>query len=660
MRAYYLLVMSYLGAIALAQPANDNCVNATPLTVNAPCVVGTTTGATDEFGEIYCTPSFNESVWYTFIATNDTLFIGIEEPSECDIDLDLFQFNGPADCPEPSGWIACVPFAAGTIGYVELTGATVGATYAIRVESRNCGPSDFCIRVTERKTNDTPCSAIEITPNNGCVVDSNWYSNDFQEPPVPGCWENVGASTSVWYTFVATNDSMIISTDFLQNYYNGIGYGQYPLFDTQIELFESPTGACDPASLASIACSENDGALIATASYLFLTNLIPGRRYFIRLNGIYCTTNPPSCSPNFGTYCIQVHEPCTSNLLGETPSTANLIDNCGVDFTATTTPGGGSDHEGLNYISQSGTLYVYVDVDCNGTQDVNWSVESDKWYSFCIDPTFGTNNWDFTVSVSTCDVNGDGVDDGCGVQWAVFQGSPTNLTNLYSTQNSNPPDCYFGPTDAVNPGETQTQTLLIDPTQGCIYIMVDGFGGSACNFSVSVNCNGCPCVLPVDILNFTGKWQNSVVELQWDVANEEAITYYRIYRSADNGNTFTFVGEVPATGKNRYKLTDFNPQQGKNLYQLRIVDNTGKEEMLQRYVIIETQLYEIQVNYQQGVLSIASPLSMHTTFALYSLDGQKVFSTTLRGEQSLEVPLSLAPGLYLWRTSTAKGYLQVR
>jgi hypothetical protein len=100
--------------IAVAQPPNDNCANATNLTVNGPCVNGTTVGATIQSGEVSrnCNggPAENQSVWYRFTATSNTLFIAFEDGPDCDVNLELF--NGSAACPDP-GYIGCVDWGTG-------------------------------------------------------------------------------------------------------------------------------------------------------------------------------------------------------------------------------------------------------------------------------------------------------------------------------------------------------------------------------------------------------------------------------------------------------------------------------------------------------------------------------------------------------------------
>ncbi len=61
-----------MSIFAFAQPANDNCSNATNLTVNAACIAGTTAAGTVQAGEVTA-PScaggtFNQTVWYKFTA----------------------------------------------------------------------------------------------------------------------------------------------------------------------------------------------------------------------------------------------------------------------------------------------------------------------------------------------------------------------------------------------------------------------------------------------------------------------------------------------------------------------------------------------------------------------------------------------------------------
>lgn len=634
---FFIWLISYIG-IVLGQPPNNNCSNATTLTVNAPCTNGTTVGSNFEPGELTSNcnggPLENQSVWYQFTATNDSIFIGFEDGPDCNVNIEVFDGSQP--CPDP-GYIGCVDWGTGG-GTLLLTGLTIGNTYYFKIESRNCGTNDFCVRVAEPKSNNDPCGAIPIAVNGGCVVDSNWYSTDDAGLGVPSCWSGT-AQTTVWYSFVATNDSMIISTDFLQDYYNGIGYGGSPINAPQVAVYSSSNGTCTGV-LSEIACSQLDGLYIP-GGYLFLTGLTPGETYFIRLNG--AAYSSPFIYPDvLGSYCIQVHEPCQSAIAGETASSASQIDNCGTAFNGSTN---GSSHEGLQNTN------AYEDLDCDGTTEVNWTVENDTWFYFCVDPLVGTQNWNFEVSVTSCA-------SGCGIQWGVMQGTPNSLNPLYTTTNT--ANCN---TDAVNPGETDIQTISIDPLNGCVYIVFDGYGGSICDYSISITCPGCgSCVLPVEVTQFTAKKKGNGIEVTWRILEEMGIQFYRIYKSEDDGETYFLLGEIPASGGGQYRILDWKPTTGANYYHLKAIETTGKEIDLMAYAVAFYRLEGLDVEYDPitHALWVSDEQNRTAVLSMWNLNGQLVLEQQLNLQayrtQQITLP-QLSSGIYFWKIGDQVGKL---
>src|SRR4051812_40662912 len=61
----------------LAVPGNDDCANAIALTVGGACVTGTTVGATTQSGENFSCQTADESVWYKFVATDDSMWVQV-------------------------------------------------------------------------------------------------------------------------------------------------------------------------------------------------------------------------------------------------------------------------------------------------------------------------------------------------------------------------------------------------------------------------------------------------------------------------------------------------------------------------------------------------------------------------------------------------------
>ncbi len=82
-------------------------------------------------------------------------------------------------------------------------------------------------------------------------------------------------------------------------------------------------------------------------------------------------------------------------------------------------------------------------------------------------------------------------------------------------------------------------------------------------------------VLPVKLLRFTGKKNNSKIDLKWVTESEINSSKYVVERSAD-GTTFSTIGEVASanvSSQHSYNFTDINPLKGTNYYRLKMLDN---------------------------------------------------------------------------------------
>jgi hypothetical protein len=91
---------------------------------------------------------------------------------------------------------------------------------------------------------------------------------------------------------------------------------------------------------------------------------------------------------------------------------------------------------------------------------------------------------------------------------------------------------------------------------------------------------GCSCnqALPITLIYFTAKQQDSQVVLQWATASEKVNEYFSLEKSRD-GQQFNEIGRVPgagtSTGKLTYQFTDDFPFGGTSYYRLKQVDLDG-------------------------------------------------------------------------------------
>jgi alpha-tubulin suppressor-like RCC1 family protein len=92
---------------------------------------------------------------------------------------------------------------------------------------------------------------------------------------------------------------------------------------------------------------------------------------------------------------------------------------------------------------------------------------------------------------------------------------------------------------------------------------------------------GCGNVVPISLINFTGKNKNTTNLLNWATANETNSKNFEIQHSTD-GINFSSIGSVKSVGNSsiitNYNFTDNNPFYGFNYYRLKQNDIDGKFE----------------------------------------------------------------------------------
>lgn len=156
----FLVLLVLVPGVLLAQPANDLCTGAIPLTLGGPCVNGTNVGAADNVNNPSChggAPSSHEDVWYSFVATgtqfNATLTTGTMVG-----DIEYVLISGTCaslveeDCitgPSPLN--------------VQTNGLTIGTTYYVLISNGgNNANGTFSI-----------CDYNTTTPALGCASTSD-------------------------------------------------------------------------------------------------------------------------------------------------------------------------------------------------------------------------------------------------------------------------------------------------------------------------------------------------------------------------------------------------------------------------------------------------------------------------------------------------------
>lgn len=289
---FFLFIL--VSKFSFAQPSNDECGNAEPLTSYATTCggskAGTVLSATSSgiAANVSCGGAPDDDVWYIFVAQSSSTTItlsgisnGANKLGNATPTLELFS----GTCPSGLTSLACDKSNSTSITYA----TTASNTYYVRVYSGAAGfPSNngsFSICVTHVPTptppsNDDCSGATTLTsatscssPTSGTIVSATASTG----LPV-GC-ETGGTHYDVWYKFVANNNNHTIT----------IGSQDANFTSPEIQLYSGSCGA-----LTSIAC----GTTSLTSSLL-----TSGSTYYVRVSNIgtslgssggftICITNP--------------------------------------------------------------------------------------------------------------------------------------------------------------------------------------------------------------------------------------------------------------------------------------------------------------------------------------------------------------------------------
>ena len=153
----------------------------------------------------------------------------------------------------------------------------------------------------------------------------------------------------------------------------------------------------------------------------------------------------------------------------------------------------------------------------------------------------------------------------------VLKGSASGSITQYSWQKISGP-AQFTIADPNNPS-TSISNLSVG-----IYTfqfkVINSTGDSALA-TVNVTQTG---ILPVTLIDFSGKNNNDKISLEWQVASEVNVSHYNIERSSD-GQSFENIGQLNSNNlyniQSNYNFADNFPLQGISYYRLVMIDKDG-------------------------------------------------------------------------------------
>lgn len=178
-------------------------------------------------------------------------------------------------------------------------------------------------------------------------------------------------------------------------------------------------------------------------------------------------------------------------------------------------------------------------------------------------------------------------------------------------------------------------------------------------------------VLPVSLLNFSGKLVNQSTELEWRTAQEQNSQHFDVLRSTD-GSSFSAIGKVRAAGSSsvtsHYSFTDRSPLPGMNYYKLKSVDKDGSFTYSNTVAIKNesrnTALSLLSANAQTVRVAVNSDVNEIATANLISVDGKLLGSKKVNLKSGLtvfELPNALPKGSFgLITLYSSKGVASIK
>lgn len=478
-----LLIM--LPALYFAQ--NDDCANATvisPTLTNCSFQAGSSANASQSIATCSIGGNADDDVWYTFTANSTNMTVTVDPTAGYDAVIELFS----GSCAGLTS-IQCED-VNGLNGDEVLNNSSLvnGNTYFFRVYhyGNGSGTSTFnvCVTGLAPPTNNTPCAAYAlpvVDPSCNFDIYTNFGSTGSGVATPSGCggsapFDGGYLGGDVWFSvIVPPSGELDIHT-------LGVDFS-----DGAMALY---SGVCSSPVL--VACDDDgepgDGILMP---HIYSTGLTPGATMFIRVweydnnaNGQFgiCVSTPDNDN------CASAQQICDLNGYGGVTSSAYTI-----DLPSNMTGTGQNGVANSNPTAPFGQGY-------GGTSPVQ--IDNNSWLQFTASATTAT----LFVQVNYCS-------NGNGMQMQIFSG--TNCTNFTAVSTF------------LETSNSQSITATGLVPGNTYYIVVDGFAGDICSYTISATsgiqvveavssksaiCNGDTATLSAQVTgtgSYTYSWSSS-------------------------------------------------------------------------------------------------------------------------------------------------------
>lgn len=182
--------------------------------------------------------------------------------------------------------------------------------------------------------------------------------------------------------------------------------------------------------------------------------------------------------------------------------------------------------------------------------------------------------------------------------------------------------------------------------------------------------NSLNLVLPVKLIDFTAKSEESNNLISWKTTSEENANRFEVYKSL-NGVNFELAGEVAAAGFSQtlqsYSFADASIAENVTVfYRLKLIDNDGASTWSKIVTVAATnanttKVQSVYPNPTNGVLNINFSQLSETSFNVQVIDAfgkvyQQINSEDMNGSSTVSFDLTdLNTGIYFVKVSTENG-----
>lgn len=284
------ILLCTLHFIAVAQPVNDDCGQATALPVSTTGLPVFSASATQSATASMqgCTGIATADVWFSFTALQSTQYIYVQHNSFGPTNSIIQVFSGTCGATTSLACNTGLIFSQNfpNTAVMAQTGLVPGQTYLIRIYYNNTTTTAFSIGVANGAPNNECADAVHLTvsPEANSVFTPGTTVGATASTPNNSCI--FSSSNDVWYSFTATAATHAI--DILQ------------LNNPRIQVF---TGTC--GSLTAIPCNFFYQT-ISDTSRATVSGLTPGTTYRVKVfssnfntnNRIQIAVQTPFVAPN--------------------------------------------------------------------------------------------------------------------------------------------------------------------------------------------------------------------------------------------------------------------------------------------------------------------------------------------------------------------------